>query len=54
MPKSSKDYTNKIYNFIKFFDVYVDNEVLLLPEKIFYDFSKLNQKYPATEIITIQ
>lgn len=54
MPKSSKDYINKIYNFIKFFDVYVDNEVLLLPEKIFYDFSKLNQKYPATEIITIQ
>ena len=54
MPKSSKDYTNKIYNFIKFFDVYVDKEVLLLPEKIFYDFSKLNQKYPATEIITIQ
>ena len=54
MPKSSKDYTNKIYNFIKFFDVYVYKEVILLPDKIFYDFSKLNQKYPATEIIRIQ
>ena len=54
MTNPSDKYENKIYNFIKFFDVYVDKEVILLPEKIFYNFSKLNQKYPATEIITIQ
>ena len=54
MTNPSDKYENEIYNFIRLFDVYVDNEVLLLPEKIFYDFSKLNQKHLKSETITIK